>query len=84
MANASISNANESMINVYPNPTSARINISSEQEVKNVTLFNISGQQVMSTPNTDINLSTLNNGTYVVRVELQNGTVATRTIVLNK
>lgn len=84
MANASIDNVAENMINVYPNPTSARINISSEQAVKNVTLFSISGQQMLTSHNTDIDLSSLSNGTYVVRVELQDGNVATRTIVLSK
>lgn len=84
MANASIANVDEKVINVYPNPTNARINIASEQAVKNVTLFNVNGQQLMTTTKTDIDLSQLSNGTYVVRVEMQDGTVATRTVVLSK
>ena len=43
------------------------------------------GQQVINAGITNVvDLGSLNNGTYVVRIEMQNGTVATRTVILSK
>ncbi len=85
MANVAIEDVNDDMLNVYPNPTSAQININSTEALKNVSIYNLAGQQVLNAGNAStINLGNLNNGTYVVRIEMQNGSVSTRTIVLSK
>lgn len=85
MANLAIEDVNDDVLQLYPNPTAAQVNINSTEALKNVSVFNMMGQQVINagTANT-VNLGNLNNGTYVVRIEMQNGTVATRTIVLSK
>ena len=85
MANLAIENVDSDMLNVYPNPTCAKVNINSVEPLKNVSVFNMMGQQVINaeTANT-VDLSNLNNGAYVIRIEMQNGTVATRTVVLSK
>lgn len=80
-----IEEGGEQLLTIYPNPTSARININSEERVQNVSIFNMTGQQVMNAQNaTDVDLSSLANGNYVVRVALEGGNVVTRTIVLSK
>lgn len=85
LANASINMTEDNAINIYPNPTSALININSDEAVKMVTIFNINGQQMISAEGVNsVDLSTLAKGTYVVRVDLESGKVATRTIVLSK
>ncbi|MBP5516163.1 MAG: T9SS type A sorting domain-containing protein [Bacteroidales bacterium] len=85
MANAAIGDVDNDMLSIYPNPTSSVININAEGQVKNVSIFNLMGQQVINANNsTSIDLSVLGNGSYVVRVELENGTVATRTVILSK
>lgn len=85
MANVSIEGVNDDIMQVYPNPTSAAITVTSAEPVKNISVFNIMGQCVINAEdNTNVNLGSLANGTYVVRIETQNGTVATRTVVLSK
>ena len=85
MANVAIEDVNDDMLNVYPNPTSAQININSTVAIKNVSIYSLTGQQVLNAGNANtIDLGNLNNGTYVVRIEMQNGSVSTRTIVLSK
>ena len=85
LANQSINSADDNAISVYPNPTSANINISSNEAVKSITVFNLAGQQVINVKDsTSVDLSALSNGTYVVRVDLESGKVATRTIVVAK
>lgn len=85
MANQGINEADGNTISIYPNPTSAVININSNEVVKNVTVFNIAGQQVINAKSaSSIDLSSLANGTYVVRVDLENGKIATRTVILSR
>lgn len=85
MANVAIDNADEAVMSVYPNPTSALVNISSAEAVKNVKVFNTVGQQVMDiNGKSTIDLGNFVAGTYIFRIELQNGAVHTRTIVLKK
>ena len=84
-ANVSIENVEDAEMAVYPNPTSAFVNITTNENVKNVSIYNVMGQQVMSVNGSKvIDLRSLNNGTYVMRVQLENGVVATRTILLSK
>jgi hypothetical protein len=71
---------------VYPNPTSAVLNIKSTKEIDNVTVFNLLGQSVARYNKTDlsndsIDLSKLSNGLYLVRISAE-GT--TQTIRVNK
>ena len=85
MANVSIEGVNDDIMQVYPNPTSAAITVTSAEPVKNISVFNLMGQRVINAEdNTNVNLGVLANGTYVVRIETQNGTVATRTVILSK
>lgn len=84
MANEGINDVETAGITIYPNPTSANININSD-DVKNVTVFNMNGQQVLNAGNTNtVDLSAMAKGTYVVRIEMNNGAVATRTVILSK
>jgi len=58
---------------VYPNPTSGVLNIQSSQDVDNVTVFNLLGQNVASFAkneivNSSINLSELSKGLYLVKI----------------
>lgn len=85
LVNQGIDMADADAISIYPNPTSARINISSNEAVKNITVFNVNGQQMICAKNTDsIDLGSLAKGTYMVRVDLASGKVVTRTVVLSK
>lgn len=85
MANAAIDAVNDGIMSIYPNPTSAKVTINSAESLKSVSVFNMTGQQVINADNANtVDLSKLNNGAYVIRVEMENGTVATRTVVLSK
>ena len=58
---------------VYPNPTSNILNIESTQEIDNVTVFNLLGQNVASfskneITNSSIDMSELSKGLYLVKI----------------
>ncbi|NRD21669.1 T9SS type A sorting domain-containing protein [Winogradskyella litoriviva] len=58
---------------VYPNPTSGTLNIKSAQDVDNITVFNLLGQNVASfskneITNSSIDMSNLSKGLYLVKI----------------
>lgn len=75
-------------MSIYPNPVAEQVNISVE-DYNNTTLeiYNLLGEVVKSTKlnshNTQINVSDLNNGTYIVRI-MNGQKVATKKVIINK
>jgi hypothetical protein len=60
---------------VSPNPFTTKINFSGETEIEHVTLFSISGQEIMSKnkPGNTIDLKALNSGFYMLHVTDKKG-----------
>ncbi|MCX7552185.1 fibronectin type III domain-containing protein [Xanthomarina sp. F2636L] len=69
----------------YPNPVSNTLNLRSVKNIQNVAVFNLLGQEVIRTaPNTaisEVDMSSLQAGTYFVKVTVDN---ATKTIKVVK
>lgn len=84
----SIDGVESANINIYPNPTSRYINITSDSPVQNVVIYNMAGQQVINTNNlgayNNIDLSNLTAGNYTIRMSLENGTTVTKKFIVNK
>ena len=63
-------------IRLYPNPTNGILNIEGNGEMT-ISVMNILGQKVLETTapdNVTLNLSGLESGVYMVRIETENGT----------
>ncbi|MET3730745.1 T9SS-dependent choice-of-anchor J family protein [Moheibacter stercoris] len=68
----------------YPNPTTGLVNISSAKTIENVQVYNLLGQEVLTTSkvaNGQINVQALTSGTYIFRVSLEGGIVETFKII---
>ena len=67
---------NSSSIRLYPNPATELLNISSENEILNIGIYNVEGQLVkyVSDHFNSIGISDLSNGIYFVKVYTENGT----------
>lgn len=64
-------------ISIFPNPTSEFINIlSTDSTIKHVTIFSVIGKKVMEAPGNkkQVDISTLSEGLYVVKIETDKGT----------
>lgn len=80
--NCSLTLENESTmeLTIYPNPATDKINISSNQEIASVLLFDINGQLIKQTTSNSITVSELNPGIYLVQVTTPNGVVTKRIV----
>ena len=63
----------DSRISVYPNPTANRIYIQGENVLR-AELFDLRGRKVRSTNQSQIDMSTLSRGNYILQVKTQNKT----------
>ncbi len=74
-------------LNVYPNPTSTRINIASDETILLVQVFSIDGKLITQTEPLKelaaIDVSDLQRGTYIVRVMSSSGQIKSFLQVLN-
>lgn len=69
-------------VNVYPTKATDRITIKSNDPVKSVEIYSLSGQSILKTIETSINVSSLK-GMYFVKVTLLNGVRSTHKITVN-
>ncbi|MDR2204931.1 MAG: T9SS type A sorting domain-containing protein [Flavobacteriaceae bacterium] len=68
--------ATKSNLQIYPNPTSDIVNISSNNEVKSITIYDMSGKMVKTYAGAkEINISSLAKGNYVLQAHYANGGV---------
>lgn len=64
----------ESSFAIYPNPTTDILNIRSDDKIKGVTVFDLSGKKLkVNFADNAINVKHLQSGTYLITVETANG-----------
>ena len=77
--------AQETSLNVFPNPARERINVECETEMRCVTLCNALGQQVLrvnpNAPQAELSVSGLPRGLYLLRVQTANGSAVRKVVV---
>lgn len=75
-------------INIYPNPATRYINLSSTEEMKEAVVYNTVGQQVLRQSvngnSAVLDLGNLVPGSYSLRIVSQNGDQTTRKFIVNK
>ena len=66
---------------VFPNPTANLIKVQSEQQIKQIQVFNLLGQQILKVDKDSVDLSNVSKGTYMIQVEFSNGKTASQKII---
>jgi hypothetical protein len=74
-------------IQIYPNPAKSTIAVNlGSLKAESITISQLEGKQVFSVPvfdsKTSFNISSLEDGFYLIRIKLQNGQVVSRSIVV--
>ena len=79
---ASIKDFDSSVFSLYPNPVRSVIKVDdSSFSLKNMTIFNLIGQKLLSTTENKLNIENLDKGVYLLKVETLSGKFATKRIL---
>lgn len=68
-ATLGIANVNRKVVGIYPNPASDFIQIDTPEKVKEVNIYSASGQKVMTSRETKINIQPLSSGGYFIEIK---------------
>lgn len=84
ISNLAVSDINKAKVQAYPNPVIDILKVTSNTNAKSISVFDISGKKVLTqTANsitTEINMSKVTPGTYVVIIETETGTESIKVI----
>jgi len=67
-------------LDIFPNPASERIFIHSDKSIESVTIIDLSGRIIINTDKTDINISNLQSGSYVIQLSTELGIISRKLI----
>lgn len=79
--NLSVGSVAESLYKVYPNPTSGLATIKAAEPIKEILIFNMVGQQILKSNVSEINISDMENGIYLIQIQFKNGKTASQKLV---
>lgn len=76
-------NTHNSDFKIFPNPVNNILNIDSSSDIKSVKIYNILGKEILKTKSKKINVSKLNSGIYILKLENNLGEVSTKKWIKN-
>lgn len=68
-------------IGISPNPASGIVKVSANSKVENLTIFSMTGQKVLASDTETVDVRSLNEGMYLVKVTLANGETASQKLI---
>lgn len=72
---AGISTMTAPTFSIYPNPATDQLTLETAEPIREVRIFDLTGRLVLEDENTTIlNVQSLQNGTYILQVQTENGT----------
>ncbi|MDO6738211.1 sialate O-acetylesterase [Wenyingzhuangia sp. 2_MG-2023] len=78
-ASLKIDNVDLTKVKLYPNPSSEMVSIN--LEIKNIVLYNATGQKVFTTNANTFDISQLSNGTYFIEITTIDGAKTTKSFI---
>lgn len=76
-----VEESSSASVKVYPNPVNDMLYVEGEN-IDNIRVFNALGQQITSTTNTNIPVSTYSEGLYTITITFTDGTTLTRKVMI--
>lgn len=74
---------NNISLNVYPNPTNSKINIQTSHSINKIDIYNMLGAKVLSTNQKTIDVSELQTGMYLLKIQTENNQQITKRFIKN-
>lgn len=81
-ANLSTASVSKKSVEIYPNLVSAGEKVMVNTKVKNLDIYNMSGQIITSAKTSTINTAGLSKGIYIIKVTTENGETLTRKLIV--
>jgi len=75
-------NYNNSVVNIYPNPSNGIVHIESEKTIQHIMVIDIIGRIIEVHLNNKINLFHLNSGFYTITLQMKDGTITSKKLHL--
>lgn len=76
-----IQTSEKATFSLFPNPAEDNLTVTSEAELSTYTVFDITGQKVLSGNTDTVNISELKNGVYLLKVITKDGHIGTKKFV---
>lgn len=76
----SVDKSEKIVLSIYPSPTSDYLNIQTEEQVLDVTIFNVQGRQVLKSSEERLDVSNLTSGIYLIEVKTNSGKATSKFI----
>ncbi|MCH7525497.1 MAG: T9SS type A sorting domain-containing protein, partial [Bacteroidetes bacterium] len=70
-----------SELSIYPNPTKNILNIKMRGNLESVVVYNLQGQKILESTSTQINVSNLSSGFYILKVKNDLGSIVTKRFI---
>ncbi|MES2380874.1 MAG: DUF4465 domain-containing protein [Bacteroidota bacterium] len=67
-------------LTVYPNPSASYIQLMADEKIETVNIYNVQGQEVLTTTGNSVDVSLLEQGVYMVSATTSNGTIKSKFI----
>ncbi len=78
----SINNTNNfKTLTIFPNPANKNIQINTVYSIKNINIYDFTGKLVKNTTNTNIDITDLEKGIYIVKLETENNTFSQKLVI---
>lgn len=79
---ADISQVEKANLSIFPNPTNGIITIQTDEQIENLTIYNVSGIKVeqINNPSNTIDVQHLNAGMYIIQARINGKVVSTKFI----
>lgn len=79
--NLGVNDVDNSEFNFYPNPVKDELIIQSKSDLKNLSVYSLSGELIMNLKTKKVSTKSLSQGVYIVKAELDNGKTETFKII---
>ncbi|MNX54258.1 hypothetical protein D3C86_849810 [compost metagenome] len=79
--NLGIGDFDKTNFKLYPNPTTGILNLQTDLEVQDIQIYNQLGQFIASQKTTQVDLSNVSSGMYIIQINFKNGQTSKQKVV---
>ncbi len=79
---SSVASNTKDLFSIYPNPAHQFIHIDTKKNVKTISIYDLTGRKILDDNQTDINISNLPQGNYLIKIIFNDGLSSTKKLLI--